>query len=199
MINIDKLTKSFIYKDIDILNEADEVLTPPTNNKDQDSNQNNKENKEPNPTNNTEQIKNDDQQNDDIVDNFENNEFNDEQYNDIDLEPPKLKILSSLTDTEYKMCNLRCLRQFHNLRRNVQDMLNNNIMDIKIIDNRYRKIISYVENNLYSMISDMADYTEYKFGDIYEDNIMAYITFLKRYKIAMRIINLVLLEDKKEN
>ena len=48
------------------------------------------------------------------------------------------------------------------------------------------------------MLDDLNLYIVYKFSDIYEDNILAYTTFLKRYHIAMKLIELIVKENHEE-
>lgn len=110
-------------------------------------------------------------------------------------ESDKLKILKSLSDTEYKMNNLNCYKKFRELYRNVDAVLNNNIMNITAINAKQRQIVDMVHNNLSRMLDDLDNYMIFKFGDIYEDNIIAYITYLKRYHTAMKIIRLIIDEN----
>lgn len=108
---------------------------------------------------------------------------------------PKLKILNSISDKEYKLNNLKCYEYFRDLYKNVNDTINNNIMSITTINPRQKQIVDIVHNNLSNMISDLDVYMTLKFSDIYEDNILAYIVFLKRYQIAMKIIKLIIKEN----
>ena len=107
-------------------------------------------------------------------------------------EAPKLKILNSLTDKEYKLNNLKCYEDFIELYRNVKNSLNNNIMNILTKNKRQKQLVSLVHNNLSNMLEDLDNYMQFKFGDVYEDNILAYVTFLKRYHIAMKVISIIL-------
>lgn len=117
-----------------------------------------------------------------------------------DNDIPKLKILKTLSDKEYKLNNLRCFHQFKELYKNVENAINNNIMNVVTKNARQRKIVATVHNNLTMMLSDLDNYMLFKFGDIYEDNILAYVTYLKRYHVAMKIIRLVVDENiKNEN
>ncbi len=107
-------------------------------------------------------------------------------------EAPKLKILNSLTDKEYKLNNLKCYDDFIELYRNVKNSLNNNIMNILTKNKRQKQLVSLVHNNLSDMLEDLDNYMQFKFGDVYEDNILAYVTFLKRYHIAMKVVSVIL-------
>ena len=120
-----------------------------------------------------------------------------DNYNAQEEESDKLKILKSLSDTEYKMNNLNCYKKFRELYRNVDASLNNNIMNITTINAKQRQIVDIVHNNLSRMLDDLDNYMIFKFGDIYEDNIIAYITYLKRYHTAMKIIRLLVDENIK--
>lgn len=131
-----------------------------------------------------------------------------EQYSDNDIpyvpddydskdDTPKLKILQSLSDKEYKLNNIHCHEQFKELYSNVENSINNNIIDIVTKSDKQRQIVTFVHNNLSKMLDDLNTYLVYKFSDIYEDNILAYITFLKRYQIAMKIIKLINDENHK--
>lgn len=198
-MDLSNLTKSFIYKDLTILNEAeseDDILAMPKKDSDNKENSNAEDN---NDKENDEKSNSDDSSNDDD-NNSENSDNQDgdlEQYNEEDnIDTTKLKILSSLSDSEYKLCNLRCLRNFHELDKQITDTINNNIMNIRSTDKKHGKIINHVLDNLYSMQSDLLDYIQYKFGDVYEDNVITYITYLKRYRTAIKLINMILLEDK---
>ena len=111
---------------------------------------------------------------------------------------PKLKILKSLSDKEYKLNNIRCHEQFKELYRNVENSINNNIIDIVTKNPKQRQVVSFVHNNLSKMLDDLNLYIVYKFSDIYEDNILAYTTFLKRYHIAMKLIELIVKENHEE-
>lgn len=112
---------------------------------------------------------------------------------------PKLKILQSLSDKEYKLNNIRCHDQFKELYKNVENTINNNIMDIVTKNERQRQIVTFVHNNLSKMLDDLNMYIVYKFSDIYEDNVLAYITFLKRYQIAMKLLDIIVSENRKES
>ena len=111
---------------------------------------------------------------------------------------PKLKILQSLSDKEYKLNNIRCHEQFKELYKNVQNTINNNIIDMVTKNEKQRQVVTFVHNNLSKMLDDLNTYIVYKFSDIYEDNILAYITFLKRYQIAMKLLDYIASENRKE-
>lgn len=119
-----------------------------------------------------------------------------DDYNAED-ESPKLKILQSLTDKEYKLNNIHCHEQFKELYNNVENSINNYIMNIVTKNVKQRQIVTHIHNNLSRMLDDLNTYIVYKFSDIYEDNILAYTTFLKRYQIAMKIIKLISEENQK--
>lgn len=114
---------------------------------------------------------------------------------DSEYDIPKLKILNNLSDTEYKLNNLRCFNQFEDLAKNVENTINNNIMKISTTNQRQRQVVDIVHNNLSSMLEDLNNYMIFRFSDIYEDNILAYVTYLKRYHIAMKIIKLIVDEN----
>ena len=114
---------------------------------------------------------------------------------DVKDDIPKLKILKSLSDEEYKLNNIKCFQNFKELYSKVENTVNNNIMDTVTKNARQRQIVNMVHNNLSGMLDDLDNYMIFKFGDIYEDNILAYVTYLKRYHVAMRIIGLVVKEN----
>lgn len=120
-----------------------------------------------------------------------------DDYN-TDDESSKLKILQSLTDKEYKLNNIHCHEQFKELYNNVENSINNYIMNIVTKNVKQRQIVTHIHNNLSRMLDDLNTYIVYKFSDIYEDNILAYTTFLKRYQIAMKIIKLISEENQKQ-
>ena len=63
--------------------------------------------------------------------------------------------------------------------------------------NNYEKrlFVNYFDK----MLDDLNTYIVYKFSDIYEDNVLAYITFLKRYQIAMKLLDIIVTENRKES
>jgi hypothetical protein len=164
-----------------------------------DQNNNDQENTQDNDENTQHKNNNDNQES--ITDDMPEPETNiDDQYNFDDGDPqrsdiPDFKILTTLTDKEYKLNNLKCMKQFNDLYENVESMLNNNIINITTKNSRQQQIISIVSSNLKSMLVDLDYYIRLRFGDSYEENTIAYLTFLKRFKIAAQIIKLVISED----
>lgn len=130
----------------------------------------------------------------DSYDNYDPNEGV-EDYDPKD-DIPKLKILKSLSDEEYQLCNIRCFNQFKELRKNVDGTINNNIMNVVTKNEKQRQVVSIVHNNLSKMLTDLDNYLIFRFSEVYEDNILAYVTYLKRYRTAMKIIELVINENR---
>lgn len=118
-----------------------------------------------------------------------------------DYEPkqtiPELKILNTLSDSEYALCNIRILEDFKELRKNVDSTINNILMTITTKNARQRQIINIVHSNLLEMMEDIDNYIVYRNNDVYEENVVAYLTYLKRYRIATNLIKLIVDENLK--
>lgn len=112
---------------------------------------------------------------------------------------PGLRLLSSISDEQYRLCNIKLHKKFIELTEDVRNTINNTIMNIITINSRQRQAIDITHNNLISMIDDITNYVMYNFGNTYESNVIAYVTFLKRYQIAMNIINIVISENSRNN
>ena len=186
------------------VNNMEEDNDQNNNNNEQNNNQNTQQNNENNQENQQQDqaSQGEDFQNDYSINNMDQDQYQEQDIQD-DYDPkddiPKLKILNTLSDSEYKLNNLRCFDQFRELKKNVENYINNNIMDVTTKNSRQRQIVDIVHNNLSTMISDMDNYMIYRFGDIYEDNVIAYITYLKRYHIAIKIIKLIVDENIKNS
>lgn len=119
-----------------------------------------------------------------------------------DYEPkqkiPELKILSTLSDSEYSMLNTRILESFIELRGNVDSTINNILMTITTKNAKQRQAIDIVHRNLNDMLEDIDNYILYRNKNVYEENVIAYLTYLKRYQIATRIVKLIVDENSKE-
>lgn len=130
-------------------------------------------------------------------------EDNNSDIDDIpdDYEPkqkiPELKILSTLSDSEYSMLNTRILNSFNELRNNVISTINNILMTITTKNAKQRQAIDIVHRNLNDMIEDIDNYILYRNKNVYEENVIAYLTYLKRYQIATRIVKLIIDENSK--
>ena len=130
-------------------------------------------------------------------------EDNNSEIDDIpdDYEPkqkiPELKILSTLSDSEYSMLNTRILNSFNELRNNVISTINNILMTITTKNAKQRQAIDIVHRNLNDMIEDIDNYILYRNKNVYEENVIAYLTYLKRYQIATRIVKLIIDENSK--
>lgn len=130
-------------------------------------------------------------------------EDNNSEIDDIpdDYEPkqkiPELKILSTLSDSEYSMLNTRILNSFNELRNNVISTINNILMTITTKNAKQRQAIDIVHRNLNDMIEDINNYILYRNKNVYEENVVAYLTYLKRYQIATRIVKLIIDENSK--
>lgn len=124
-----------------------------------------------------------------------------------DYEPkqtiPELRILTTLSDKEYQLCNINIIKDFQELKRNVDSTLTNLIPAVTTKNIRQRQAVNIVKNNLYKMLDDIDNYIMYRNNDIYEENVTAYLTFLKRYQIATNIIKVIVEEnlkyDRKQN
>lgn len=116
-----------------------------------------------------------------------------------DYEPkqtiPELKILSTLSDSEYSLCNIRLLDDFKDLQKNTETIINNIIMTITTKNPKQRQVIDIVHNNLRDMIDDINNYILYRNNDIYEENVIAYLTYIKRYQIAVKLIRIIIEEN----
>lgn len=116
-----------------------------------------------------------------------------------DYEPkqtiPELRILSTLSDKEYALCNIKIIESFQTLKRNVENTSNNLIPLVTTKNIRQRQAISIVKKNLYQMAIDINNYIMYRNNNVYEENVRAYLTYLKRYQIATNIIKLIIDEN----
>lgn len=106
---------------------------------------------------------------------------------------PKLKVLN-LSEKDIKLNNLALFRKFKELYQNIDYSLN--IITNKVVRGQRQKQVSdIVTANLNSMETDMMTYMKHKFDSSYETNMTAYLTYLKRYNIAVELIRL--LSDEK--
>jgi len=116
---------------------------------------------------------------------------------------PGLRILTSISDNQYKLCNATLHQKFTKLASEITDIINNTIMVIRPNNDREAQVVGIVHDNLSKMVTDIHNYSLYTFSDTYESNVVAYISFLKRYKIAMQIIDELIkarnTEDPKED
>lgn len=110
---------------------------------------------------------------------------------------PELKILSTLSDKEYKLCNINILKDFQDLKNNVASVIKNLIPSVTTKNVRQRQAIDIVRRNLYDMLDDIDNYIIYRNNNIYEENVRAYLTYLKRYQIATNIVRLIVEENLK--
>ena len=91
---------------------------------------------------------------------------------------PELKILSTLSDSEYSLCNIKIIEQFRELQDNVESTINNILMNITTKNDRQVQVVEIVHQNLYDMIQDINTYILYRNNDIYEENVRTYLTYL---------------------
>lgn len=98
-------------------------------------------------------------------------------------------ILTNLSTEEYNFNNMRCYRKFYNLYNKINDAKNSIFDNIVTKNENQRKLLSYVKNNLASMLTDINDYMLYRYSRNYEANVSMYLLFLKRYNTAIEIIN----------
>lgn len=98
-------------------------------------------------------------------------------------------ILTNLSTEEYNFNNMRCYRKFYNLYNKINDAKNSIFDSIVTKNENQRKLLSYVKNNLASMLTDINDYMLYRYSRNYETNVSMYLLFLKRYNTAIEIIN----------
>ena len=132
-------------------------------------------------------------------------EYIDNQSEDIpeDYEPkqtiPELKILSTVSDNEYKLSNIKVMEQFRELRQKVDSLINNILRTITTKTSRQRQIVNIVHKNLYDMTEDIDNYILYRDNGVYEENSIAYLTYLKRYQIATKIIRYIIEENSKSS
>ena len=110
---------------------------------------------------------------------------------------PELKILSTLSDSEYTLCNIKIMEQFKELQNNVESSINNILINITTRNERQVQIVEIVHDNLLDMVQDINTYILYRNNDIYEENVRTYLTYLKRYDIAMKLIKSILDENSK--
>ena len=186
---------------------------PPINNQQQDNTQDNlqDENTPEDNIDNSDQIN--DQENQPEEQPLDNTNDTEGGYEYIGSEPtedvpddyeakqtiPELKILSTLSDSEYQLCNIRILEDFKELRRNVDSTINNILMTITTKNAKQRQVINIVHNNLYEMLEDIDNYILYRNKDVYEENVVAYLTYLKRYRIATNLIKIIVDENLKSD
>ena len=110
---------------------------------------------------------------------------------------PELKILSTLSDSEYRLCNINILEQFQALKKNIDATINLIRRKVVTRNKRQKQVVDIVHNNLYDMLNDIDNYIMYRNKDIYEENVIAYLTYLKRYQIATRILKIIINENIK--
>ena len=108
---------------------------------------------------------------------------------------PELRILSTLSDTEYQLCNIKVIEQFRELRDNANSTVNNIIMNINSRNARQKQVLDFVQDNLRDMIEDIDNYILYRNNDVYEENVTAFLTYLKRYQIATNLIKVIVDEN----
>lgn len=112
---------------------------------------------------------------------------------------PELRILSTLSDSEYALCNIKIIEQFKELQNNVESTINNILMNITTRNERQVQIVEIVHDNLLDMVQDISTYILYRNNNIYEENVRTYLTYLKRYDIAMKLIRAILDENSKSD
>lgn len=107
-------------------------------------------------------------------------------------------ILTNLSTEEYNFNNMRCYRKFYNLYNKINDAKNSIFDNIVTKNENQRKLLSYVKNNLASMLTDINDYMLYRYSRNYETNVSMYLLFLKRYNTAIEIINNMVKQNLKD-
>ena len=107
---------------------------------------------------------------------------------------PKLTILN-LPERDKKLNNLNLLKQFNELSRNISDNLNSNIINITVLNKKQRQILDFVSDNLFNMVTDIKNYVLYKYDDVYEENVITYNAFLKRYHTALQLVRQIVDEQ----
>ena len=133
---------------------------------------------------------------DDINDDLENDSDETEEQDNINS-IPKLEILN-LSEKDKKLNNLMILRKFKKLARSANENLNNNIINMTAMTKKQSQLIDIVCDNIAKMIDSINDYILYKFDDVYEENVVVYNAFLKRYKTAMELIREIVDDQSKE-
>lgn len=117
---------------------------------------------------------------------------------DADDEANQNIILTNLSTEEYNFNNMRCYRKFYNLYNKINDAKNSIFDNIVTKNENQRKLLSYVKNNLASMLTDINDYMLYRYSRNYETNVSMYLLFLKRYNTAIEIINNMVKQNLKD-
>ena len=107
-------------------------------------------------------------------------------------------ILTNLSTEEYNFNIMRCYRKFYNLYNKINDAKNSIFDNIVTKSENQRKLLSYVKNNLTSMLTDINDYMLYRYSRNYETNVSMYLLFLKRYNTAIEIINNMVKQNLKD-
>ena len=133
---------------------------------------------------------------DDIDGDLENDSDETEEQDNINS-IPKLEILN-LSEKDKKLNNLMILRKFKKLARNANENLNNNIINMTAMTKKQSQLIDIVCDNITKMVDSINDYILYKFDDVYEENVVVYNAFLKRYKTAMELIREIVDDQSKE-
>ena len=131
-----------------------------------------------------------------IDDDLENDSGETEEQDNINS-IPKLEILN-LSEKDKKLNNLMILRKFKKLARSANENLNNNIINMTAMTKKQSQLIDIVCDNIAKMIDSINDYILYKFDDVYEENVVVYNAFLKRYKTAMELIREIVDDQSKE-
>ena len=133
---------------------------------------------------------------DDIDGDLENDSDETEEQDNINS-IPKLEILN-LSEKDKKLNNLMILRKFKKLARSANENLNNNIINMTAMTKKQSQLIDIVCDNITKMVDSINDYILYKFDDVYEENVVVYNAFLKRYKTAMELIREIVDDQSKE-
>lgn len=183
-----------------ILNEADRADKYDYNENDDQKN-NNDEKQNESDTKETEQEEQDvESQNNEEVEYPSNNYKTEDAYTEEELPNrmniPQLDILDGMSEIEHSLNNLKVLEHFNELYIKVKDTLTGTtISNISTKNAKQRQVVNIVRDNLSSMLSDIHTYIHLRFGDIYEENMIAYITYLKRFKINMKLLKTIVDEN----
>lgn len=129
---------------------------------------------------------------------YDNNQDNNPEDEPVENSIPKLTILN-LSEKDKKLNNLNLLKQFNELSKNISDNLNSNIINITTLNKKNNQIIDFVSDNLYKLVTEIQDYVLYKYDDVYEENVITYNAFLKRYHTALQLIRQIVDEQSESD
>lgn len=158
----------------------------------QDPNQQQQQNPDQQPQENDQAQNTEDDEQSDYM---ENSDLSIDDMDDTREPELELDILRNLSDSEYKINNIRCYRNMEKLYNTVGDTSDTIISSIVTKNKGQRIVLNKIKDNLDRLLVDMNDYIMYRFGRSYENNMIAYIAFYKRFSIALDVAKSIVKEN----